>query len=938
MASCPICGTSLACAHAGDETHTKAVEATKQDCPVTKGAIWVQVLDHKGAGVKDVTVKAAGKEGTTDDSGFAPFDPLDEQTYDVEITDPLPKTHVDGFLLPATKTVQATVKGGEIVLVKFRLEPINVVTAKIEREYEVVLFDRDLSKHQDVAEPEKFVASPTRIEVSLEQTHKDEYPFVKTAKLVCDPANVDVFTDEKCEKPLTKDLEAKDLTGAKPLSLYLRGKTKGKLKLRLELEDSGDPHIKAAPKDKQPEPELGVVEMVMEVHQHDVAAVKSTQVDPDEDPISTYHTNLKNKALPDQKKLTDEQKVKDGRLLHAQDSGNNGRAKLLLKKLDASQWPAGTDDYEVFIHATNTSGAVDLFDAETDGTKEKSPAGPFKVKDLKAADKELWVEGTTCCKKLREVRLDVALDRKVEGLAKEVKRNADWARFTVVKIKEVKLDYTPVVDKADAWDSAKNRFYINMKRGVDGRKITIGATLEEPLENVVLHFMLVEHKDNGKVANWGVDLPTGTHKWTWKTIDASVKHLDKDDRKNIVHVTEKTDASGYAKKEVTLSQLGGDKFYLAAYIEQDPHLGKYIDGHTDLGKRKPAMRADAIQVWRKFWYKELKVEGIVVKDFGNAADTYEDVKTVMAAGGVKEMTRLAADALDPPAIYPKHMLSYYFDSVSGGYKNNFPGDASDGLMVGDVHEAKFWVLAPDEGDKPVMFRMLNAHALWVPGNNSAAVNPGGGAWTTGDAFPMDVDVGTQVIDPPQTAGAKLLTSGTWKSEDLIETPPPMGSPVGTPSTFAWGNPRNGNLDPDDLQLDPNRDDPNMIQVKLPKGLGVVADPAKVRVKIRSLVVRGSDNFLGTSYPKGIVNAYTPNDEQDFINTINHELGHSLKQVTKVRPAGVPAHHLQYDSQGSHCNYTNKSCLMYESGPQPLSLNRYCPVCHPYLLVQDMSNV
>lgn len=936
MASCPICGNSLACAHANDEIHTKAVEATTQDCPVTKGAIWVQVLDHKGAGVKDVKVKAAGKDGTTDASGFVPFDPLDEQTYDVEITDPLPKSHVDGFLLPATKTVQAKVKGGEIVLVKFRLEPINVVTAKIELEYNVVLLDRGLSKHQDVGEAEKHVASPTRIEVSLEQTHKDAYPFAKTAKLVCNPAYVDVFTDEKCEKPLDKDLEAKDITGDQPLSLYLRGKTKGKLKLKLELEDSGDPHIKAAPDDEQPEPELGVVEIEMQVHQHDVAAVKSTQVDPDEDPIATYHTNLKNKALPDQKALTDEQKVKDGRLLHAQDSGNNGRAKLLLKKLDGSQWPADTDEYEVYIHATNTSGAVDLYDAETDGNKEASPAGPYKVKDLKAADKELWVEGKSSCKKLREVRLDVGLDRKVGGLAKEKKRNADWARFTVVKIKEVKLDYTPVVDKANAWDEAQNRFYINMKRGVDGRKIHIGATLEEPIENVVLHFMLVEHKDNRKTANWGVDLPTGTHKWTWKTIDASVKHLDKDDRKDIVHVTGKTDSTGYAKQEVTLSQFGGDMFYLAAYIEQDPHLGKYIDGHTDLGKRKPAMRAAPIQVWRKFWYKELKVEGINVKDFGNAADTYADVKTVMEAGGVKEMTRVAANALDPPVIYPKHMLSYYIDTVARAYRNNFKGDASDGLMVGDVHEGRFWPLAPDEGDKPVMFRMLNAHALWVPGGTSTAVNLN--VWTTGDRFPVSLNVGAMTLDPPQEAGKTLYEAGRWKAEDLIETPPPIGSPVGTPSTFAWGNPRDGDLDPADLELDPNRDDPRMVRVKLPAALGVVADPTKIRLKITGLVVNYSDNFLGTSYPGGIVNAYTPNDEQDFINTINHELGHSLKQVTKVRPAGVPVHHLQYDRQGSHCSYPGNKCLMYESGPQPGALNRYCPVCHPYLLVQDMSDV
>jgi hypothetical protein len=939
MASCPICGTPFACAHAADLQHTQAIEATKQDCPVTKGAIWVQVLDDKGAGVKDVKVKAAGTDGTTDAAGFAPFDPLDVETYDVEVEGPLPDTHVEGFLIPPQDQakVKAKVAAGEIVLVKFRLERINVVTPKIELEYKSVLFNRGLGAHQEVGE-DKILPTATRIEVSLEQTNKAKYPFATTAKLVCDPANVDVFTDDTCTTALPDDLTADLLTAAKPLSLWLRGKTKGNFKVSLTLADTGDPHIVPAKPDKQPKLDMWVGELVMEVHQYDAAEVKALQVDPDQEPLSDYHTALKNKALPAQKALTDLQKVKDGRLLHAQASGNNGRAKLLLKKLDDTQWPADTDEYKVFIHATNTSGEVEIFDAETDGTKQASPAGPFKVKDLKAAEKVLWVEGKTFCNKLREVRLDVALDRDDGDLTKEVKRNADWGRFTVVKIKEVKLDYTPVVDTANAWDEGENRFFINFKKAGAGRKIDIGVQLEKPLENVVVHFMLVEHKDNRKTANWGVDLPIGAPsvKWTWKDVAATVKHLDKEDRKNIVHVTEKTNDKGYAKKEVTLSQFGGDKFYLAAYIDQDPHLGKYIDGHSDLGTRKPVMRTDPIQVWRKFWYKEMKVEGITVKGFGTTADVYKDVKTEMVTAGVKEMTRLAADALDPPVFYPKHMISYYRDG-SNNYQNNYAGDTSDALVVGDVHEKEFWKLAPAEADKPVMLRLMNVHALWAPGDVTAAVDVN--VWTTGDSFPVDVDVGEKTLDPPMKPGvATLFKSGTWQSQDLIETPPPMGSPIGTPSTFAWGNPRNGNLVAADLALDPNRSDPRVVQVKVPQGLGVVADAAKVRVKIKSLVVNYSDRFLGTSYDDGIVNYYSPNDEQDFINTIGHEIGHSLKQVTKVRPAGIPAHPKQYDKNGSHCKAHSNNCLMYESGPQPAGLNRYCPVCHPYLLVQDMSDV
>ncbi len=84
--------------------------------------------------------------------------------------------------------------------------------------------------------------------------------------------------------------------------------------------------------------------------------------------------------------------------------------------------------------------------------------------------------------------------------------------------------------------------------------------------------------------------------------------------------------------------------------------------------------------------------------------------------------------------------------------------------------------------------------------------------------------------------------------------------------------------------------------------------------------------------------FTINDVQDFVNTVNHETGHSFKQVIPTQQEVAPLHPLRYANQGNHCAFDNSSCVMYESGPQPGSLNRYCPVCHPYLLVSDMSDV
>jgi hypothetical protein len=386
-----------------------------------------------------------------------------------------------------------------------------------------------------------------------------------------------------------------------------------------------------------------------------------------------------------------------------------------------------------------------------------------------------------------------------------------------------------------------------------------------------------------------------------------------------------TDDKGAAKKELMLSRFGGDVYHPAAYMDQDAHLAKYVHGHADLAKRKPVLAAESIAVWRKFWYQEVKVKDLQVAGFGNAADTYSDVKVVMEAASVVEMPRATADGISPRVIYPKHMLSYYVDTATNAYVNNYPSDVGDGLAVGDATESKFFALAKPATERPVMIPVLNAHGLWVAdGQTAVQTTP----WVDISAtpFPLSLLANKQLLDPPLQGGT-LYVAGRWQAADW--------DAAANGGAGAWINPRGGGLAADDVSLDPARNDPRAFIVTKPAALVLAA---KTRFKIANLRLKGAISYLGTSYADGIVNCYTPNDEGDFINTINHELGHSFKQVTKVRPAGVPAHPHQYDKAGSHCNYKDKSCVMYESGPQPVHLDRYCPVCHPYVLVQDMSKV
>lgn len=808
--------------------------------------------------------------------------------------------------------------------------PPNVVTPNVLPEYKVVLLDRKLSKHLTKGDtPSKILPDPTYVYVWASQTAKTLKPWKATGEFKTSPENVHVFLDKECKTKLTKGLTHEKLTGAPKQKLWLRGVKGGKFKSTLTLKDPGDKDIKL--KDNPAEKQMGVVELKFTVHQHD-AALANKAVNPDQEPESKYHTDLKKLKLPDQKKLSDEDKVKKGRLLHEQSAAHFGRAKLVINKLDASQWPGGTDSYEVALGEQMNSGGLAIFDKEFDGTKKPFPV-KYKVSDLKAAERTLWAEGSASTKKWRDARLELGLDRAAAGPSKKARHNADWARFTVAKIKDIKLDYTPGKGLANAWDNANNKFFINLQKGTAGRKIKIGVQLSEPLENVPIHFMLAEHKDNRKKANWGVDLPAGPavkgtagNKWEWKKISANLKHSDKPNRKKLLHVDAKTDNKGYKHHEVTLSRLGGDKFYLAAYLDQDPHLAKYIDGHADLQKRKPVTRTDPVQVWRKFWYKEVKVERINVAGFMKAPDTWKDVMAVMTPAGAVEMKRKKADKVTPQVVYPKHMVSYYLNAARTAYINNYPNDKNDALVVGDDNESKFFKLAKAEKDKPVMLNMLNAHALWVKGGNTGAQTV---HWHKSTAFPLAFNVKKHTIDPPIAKG-NLLKSGNWEARDF------------NPATGKWVNSRKGKLKASDLELDPARSDPRMVKIKWPAGVKV--DPNGTQLKITKFQVSYSKNYLGTQYGDGIVNAYTPNDKQDYENTINHESGHAFGQVAtyskaKSKSTGIPKHSEWYDPvDGPHCKYQNKSCLMYESGPQPKSLNRFCPICHPYVLVQDMSSV
>lgn len=794
-------------------------------------------------------------------------------------------------------------------VIQLALEAAEVtVTPKIETEYDAVLLDPELSQHQ-LAPEQPLRPDPTVVQLSLTQSGGAK-EFTKGALLKVDPTRVDVYEDAdgNTKLDLATPIENAKLTGADPLKVYLFGTAAGAFKLTLEAEDPGDPDFKL----EVAEHEMGVVALGLALHWHDQAALGNVEVDPNVAPIANYHTALKNEVLPAQKAMSDEEKVKQGRLLHVQDGDHFGRARLLLPKLTADQWPATCDDYEVVLSADNHSGAIELFDAEWEGHRLDLPL-KLKVSDLQAADKELWVQGKTETDALGDVRLDVGLDRAAGGMAKQPKTKGNWGRFTVVKIEEVKIDYTAPANKPAALDTANKRFFVNFDPA-SGQDVTIGAKLSKPLQDVALHFCLSPHEDNRKLGNWGVGMPAT---WPWKDITWALKRTDKSDPKKLLHLSATTDANGYAKKELKLSRFGGDKFRPGAYLSEDPHLAKYVAAHADLKKKKPVQATDDVQVWRKFWYQMTRAHGFAVPLPATAVAAYDKVKAVMKHDQTREYTKATAPAR---TFYEKYI-------IAGGAATN------DVAVVGSHNKNAIAALLVVKPEQPVKNHLIVCEYQYDEGGPTGLKQIEITAAAAGTE--VELDMGDPIFDPPLQGGNMVVQLYWYRDSNPATT---HNIPVGDASI---PNPR---------QDAGGADSNSIIAVKVP----AVAPPPAAGEKI--YIVAQCENadgpYLGESFGEHSLIVYDASDVADYNDTVAHEIGHGFNQTPRPGkqpdPTHIPDHPNQADrGQGNHCQEdsgvdagsgkTKYKCVMYDSGPMKWGQHEFCDVCHPYLLVEDMSS-
>lgn len=774
------------------------------------------------------------------------------------------------------------------------------VTPKVKAEFPLILLDRKLSTFQDPSET-SISSPPVYIELFLEQSSTAQTFPNGVIVTVSGSGAFDCFEDLECKKPfdLSTPLPNDKISGGNKLKLWFTGTKTGICKLEVKLQDPITPFIAgdAAVID------LAVIELKLNVCKQDTDSIQKIQIDPDQDPVANYYTELKNHKIPEQIEMSDQDKVATGRVIHAQKEHHFSRAKLILKKIGGNQFPAGIDDLEVIISETAASGSVECHTKEWDDELVTFPI-KFKLKDVKSSDQIVWIQGKSTTKKANGIILDCGLSK--GGNSKEIKRFADWVKISIVEIKEVKVDYTPVAGQAVAWDSANSYFFINTKADPDGREVTIGAQLSEPVKDIIIHFMMAPHKDNQKAANWGVDLPTT---WKWKDISPDLKHTDKSNRKDLVHLWAKTDATGYAKMPLVVSRFGGDKFYLCAYIDQDPHLAKFIDGEAELQKKKPVMAAQLLTVRRKFWYQMTYAKGSNPQKPQTAVAAYDRVRTDMVLDQTVEFEEATAPAR---TFYPEYV-------IKGGASN------AKVTNIGDYNKNSIaTTFFRSNADQP-----SKNHLIYCD-NQYDSRDGGNLQYTDGRSDPITsvLAAGTTIKISMRNAVFNPALHGVDMIVDLY--------------WFKTSNPGNvNNIPKANANIKSPRVDNREIEVVLPALAGSVIDPIYVYAECFSPV----GPYLGESFGKHSLIVYNSADIVDYNDTVTHEIGHAFNQTPgpnkQPDPTHIPSHPNQADrGQGNHCQESDPAgqpiCAMYDSGPliNATALHRFCDICHPYLIAED----
>jgi hypothetical protein len=436
-------------------------------------------------------------------------------------------------------------------------------------------------------------------------------------------------------------------------------------------------------------------------------------------------------------------------------------------------------------------------------------------------------------------------------------------------VKGAGMDTTEIADKVERKDKDGSNFkqYINLNRDVEGtpkrhpeygRVITLKARVKQKdgkkdkLSGVKVNF------SNKRTDGPNRSNPGGTDPEVWKGADLTGSEKEGfGSAGGSATTSAQTDSEGWTSAvSFYLSMFGGDQFEIEAALDSS------VAGAS--GGQPKKTQAKYV-VWRKFWYQMTYADGFGAKQPTEAEKAYKEVFGEVVKSEEKKFkkTDLPADLQDRTFL-KEYMLKQGgankdVAAVGGHNKNEFAKKPIYDKTKPKGHPLKANLIicefqcdpATDDSRNPA-YTSLGKFKLTGNGQEITLAQGTGGAI---------------VSKPPLRPNGKLVIKGEWSKKE---------SP--------WA--KEGSIKDVNIEIDRNRSSTLKVKVDLSKGTTGAPTPRDAKPMFIKLQLDTAESFLGESFGKGQVlcvyrptaSAGTQGSEQDYNDTVAHELGHMWNQT------------------------------------------------------------
>ena len=403
----------------------------------------------------------------------------------------------------------------------------------------------------------------------------------------------------------------------------------------------------------------------------------------------------------------------------------------------------------------------------------------------------------------------------------------------------------------------------------------------------------------------------------------------------------KTDKSGWTKDAVKFifSQYGGDRFKIFAKVDVN-------DSGKPGGDPK---ETEFYTVWRKFWYQPSHYSGFTnLPDLSEAQSAYKAVKAIMSKSTLLEKKSYTKDNLNTKGV--KGITIYKQNQVK------FDNNNKEVVIIGGGNEKKIREFLNDGVDdadaaaEPVKIHVMYCDYQCDPEDKTIYPRFNSRIISFSD---LNKYTGGLVLNPPLKPGVNVLEDISWHLVSLSKTSVFFKKLLFKSNKDIAASTKVTGFIHSGVEADITVNETS-IEITVPDELKKYFDNSgKLKHADKAVYLEAKVNygeeFLGDSDGHHVTIVVKKNDNTETSATIAHEIGHSFNQTPKPanKPAGLQAHPMGHSDAGYHCYYkakatTNDSGDTYKDGICVMAQNSnnstpdYCPICKPYVKLQDMT--